>query len=322
VLPAWRGIIKVGIVAPLSGPTPSNGQALLQGARLAADELNLNGGAAGFRVELLVVDEENDRSPFDVVNDPSVLAVVGHLLPGIAPAAAAYQQAGLPWLIAEPTDLPELSMRPGAGPYRLVASASVVREVVVQYLTAQLGVSPEDATTLTAGCADTSRRTGKTIEFGQGMLVCDDRPEDLVTVLDTFPLQSRVVCIDGCDTSDLTWWSGRLSLAYTTPLATPGQASQRWRQLSARAAVDQPSPYVALGYDGVEIVAAAIGTALQSGHVDRISVKQALGSTDLAGVLGHYGLHGFDGATADIREGYPGTVFGSVAATPIPIARP
>ncbi len=322
MLPTWRGIIKVGIVAPFSGPTPANGLALLQGARLAADELNQNGGVAGYRVELLVVDEENDRSSFDVLSDPKVMAVVGYLLPGVAPAAAAYQLAGLSWLIAEPTDLPELSMSPGAGPYRLVASAAVVREVVVQYLTAQLGVSPEDATTFTASCADTSRRRGQTIELGQGTLVCDDRPEDLVTALDTLPLQSRVICIDSCDTPDLGWWSGRLRLAYTTPLATPGQGSQRWRQLSARAAIDHPSPYVALGYDGVQIVAAAVGTASRSGHLDRASVKQALGSTDLSGVLGHYGSHGVDVATSEVREGFPGTVLGSVEATTIPVARP
>jgi ABC-type branched-subunit amino acid transport system substrate-binding protein len=322
VSPAWRGIIKVGIVAPFSGPTPTNGLALLQGAQLAADELNQSGGVAGYRVQLLVVDEENDRSPFDVVSDPSVMAVVGHLLPRIAPAAAAYQLAGLAWLIAEPTELPELRMQPGAGPFRLVASAAVVREVVVQYLTAQLGVSPDDATTFVASCANTARRRGQTIELGQGTLVCDDRPDDLVTDLDRLPQKSRVVCIDGCDTPDLAWWSGRLSLAYTTPLATPGQASQRWRQLSARAAVDHPSPYVALGYDGVQIVAAAIVSALRSGHLDRVAVKQALGVTDLSGVLGHYGPHGVDLATAEVREGFPGTVLGPVEATPIPIARP
>ncbi len=201
-------------MAPFSGPTPTNGLDLLQGARLAADEINQSGGAAGHRIELLAVDELNPTAAADVVADPDVVAVVGHLLPGWPAAAATYRAAGLAWLAAEPVAAEE------SGPsmvYPLVAAPAVVRPAVAGYLATR----------------------------GQ--------PE---------------------------------------PAVAAGQASR--------------SPYVGLGYDGVELVGAAAAEAAHRGPITRAALRAALFAPTQQGTLGTFGPTGVQAAIAEVREGYPG----------------
>ena len=50
--------IRVGILAPLSGPFASGGSSFLQAATLAAEHANAGGGALGRRVELVVADSQ------------------------------------------------------------------------------------------------------------------------------------------------------------------------------------------------------------------------------------------------------------------------
>ena len=52
--------IKIGILGPMTGPSSDIGEPMMQGAKLAADEINAQGGvkSANRKIELVVVDDE------------------------------------------------------------------------------------------------------------------------------------------------------------------------------------------------------------------------------------------------------------------------
>lgn len=52
--------ITCGVILPLSGDSNISGTELLNGIQLAADEINTNGGAAGYRINLRIADDQGD----------------------------------------------------------------------------------------------------------------------------------------------------------------------------------------------------------------------------------------------------------------------
>ena len=55
--PQAQEVVKIGIVAPLSAPGGvETGQALVEGAKIAAEELNASGGLLGKKVDLVIGD--------------------------------------------------------------------------------------------------------------------------------------------------------------------------------------------------------------------------------------------------------------------------
>ncbi len=57
---AAADVIVIGVAQPLSGPVAAAGTAVTDGARIAADEINANGGVNGRKIELRVEDHGND----------------------------------------------------------------------------------------------------------------------------------------------------------------------------------------------------------------------------------------------------------------------
>lgn len=53
---ASADVIKIGVLAPVSGTQAADGQEMVNGAQMAVDELNANGGVAGHTLELVVGD--------------------------------------------------------------------------------------------------------------------------------------------------------------------------------------------------------------------------------------------------------------------------
>ena len=97
-------VVKIGIVAPLTGPQAHLGKDVENGARLALDEINaahptLNGHPVRF--DLLVEDDQADPRTATVVAqklvDSGIKGVIGHLNSGASiPAARIYADAGIP----------------------------------------------------------------------------------------------------------------------------------------------------------------------------------------------------------------------------------
>ena len=80
--PAPEKPIKIGVLAPLSGPFSQYGSPYLKGAELAVEEINAKGGVMGRQIELVVRDTKNNPSEAatafeELVYSEGVVAVMG-----------------------------------------------------------------------------------------------------------------------------------------------------------------------------------------------------------------------------------------------------
>ncbi|MBU1664088.1 MAG: branched-chain amino acid ABC transporter substrate-binding protein [Gammaproteobacteria bacterium] len=97
-------VIKIGSVAPLTGPQTHIGKDNENGARLAVDEINAKGlelGGKKVTLELFGEDDQAEPKTATIVAqklvDAGVVAVIGHLNSGTTiPASKIYHDAGIP----------------------------------------------------------------------------------------------------------------------------------------------------------------------------------------------------------------------------------
>ncbi|MER3397293.1 MAG: hypothetical protein C4316_01945 [Chloroflexota bacterium] len=120
--PGFRGVVKVGLVAPFSGPDWATGYEALLGTRAAVNLWNAQDRGQGYFAQLVAQD---DRSTAEfgrlqaekLAADPTVVAVVGHpTWPSLSGALPVYRRTGLPvvnyWVPAVPTDGPVYFLAP------------------------------------------------------------------------------------------------------------------------------------------------------------------------------------------------------------------
>lgn len=55
-IPAYADVVKIGILAPLTGPNSGDGQDFVKGAQVAVTNANANGGVAGHTFEIVSAD--------------------------------------------------------------------------------------------------------------------------------------------------------------------------------------------------------------------------------------------------------------------------
>jgi len=114
-------LVKIGLVAPFEGRLGARGYEVLFAVRLAVRQWNKAGGAGGYRVELVALDDGRDPSAVaqqvrELAVDRDVLGVVGHFAEETTLAAAPeYAVQGLA-LVA-----------PGVGAEGITAAGGVVR---------------------------------------------------------------------------------------------------------------------------------------------------------------------------------------------------
>jgi len=91
-----RGDVTVFVAVPLSGFQANGGQTVLGGVRLAAAEINRQGGLLGYKVNVVGLDDESDsdvaltgaqKVKDAVASGQKVIGVVGHLNSGQTLAA-------------------------------------------------------------------------------------------------------------------------------------------------------------------------------------------------------------------------------------------
>ncbi|MCG2576104.1 branched-chain amino acid ABC transporter substrate-binding protein [Dechloromonas sp. XY25] len=105
-------VVKLGHVAPMTGPQAHLGKDNENGARLAVDELNAKGmeiGGAKVKFELLAEDDAADPKQGAIVAqklvDAKVNGVIGHLNSGTTiPASKLYSDAGIPQISGSATN--------------------------------------------------------------------------------------------------------------------------------------------------------------------------------------------------------------------------
>jgi branched-chain amino acid transport system substrate-binding protein len=102
--------IKIAAVAPITGAQGEVGQDLINGAKMAVEEKNAQGGILGKRVELLVMDDKADPKEAvsvanNILSNPSIVGVVGHMNSGTMLASSnVYGGSGLPVVMPVPTN--------------------------------------------------------------------------------------------------------------------------------------------------------------------------------------------------------------------------
>lgn len=153
-------VIRIGLAGPMQA---SYGVSVREGAELAVEEANARGGIDGRRIELVVEDDNGDEAraihvATRMVDDLSILAMVGHVNSGTTRAAARiYNDAANPLLELSPTATSaELS---GAGPWTFRVCPTDLRHGPALAEWARRGLGYERAAVLYANDA-----------YGRGML--------------------------------------------------------------------------------------------------------------------------------------------------------
>ncbi len=145
-----RGEVLVFVAVPLSGFQANGGQTVLGGVRLAAAELNRNGGLLGYEVVVRPLDDESDSDvalaqvaeiEAALAQGQQVLAVIGHLNSGQTLAAMERYQ-NLPLIVITPTASEQsLTERGYTNFFRVNANdavqAAVDARFLVEYLEAR-----------------------------------------------------------------------------------------------------------------------------------------------------------------------------------------
>lgn len=136
---AWPGVIRIGVVGPLTGRSHHEGDAVEDVARFAVGQVNAGGGLAGKRVVIDTHDDAADPSravgvAHTLVRDRA-LCVVGHINSGCALAASeVYQNAGIP-LITPGATHPSLTSRGFRTVFRTIGRDTAQSRVAATYIT-------------------------------------------------------------------------------------------------------------------------------------------------------------------------------------------
>ncbi|MBL0917857.1 MAG: ABC transporter substrate-binding protein [Hydrogenophaga sp.] len=133
--------IKVGVIGPFTGPSSDFGQPMLNGVRLAVDEINAVGGYLGRPLELVIKDDRGDpdtglRESEQLVRD-GVIATIGFCNTGVAlKALDVFQQKQVPLIVPCSTGTPLTAKYPAPESYifRTSARDAIQAPFVVQDL--------------------------------------------------------------------------------------------------------------------------------------------------------------------------------------------
>jgi branched-chain amino acid transport system substrate-binding protein len=137
--PRIPATIEIGVAQPLSGPSAARGQDLVNGAKLAAADLN----AAGYKVagkpvrfEIVAMDDKADKEEAKKVAqalvDRKVVAVIGHLSSDVTEAVIPiYQSGNVPQLFT--SSAAELTSLGKGNAFRLIANDGLQARAIASY---------------------------------------------------------------------------------------------------------------------------------------------------------------------------------------------
>jgi len=164
--------VKIGIVAPLTGPQSHIGKDMENAVRLAAEEANAANIAIGgkqVKFEVMAEDDQADPKMAPVVAqklaDAKVAAVVGHFNSGTTiPASKIYSDAGIPQISPSATN-PKYTDQGFKTAFRVVANDNQQGKVVGEYIAGELKAKAlaiiDDRTAYGQGVADVVERSAQ-----------------------------------------------------------------------------------------------------------------------------------------------------------------
>lgn len=165
-------VVRIGHVAPLSGPQAHYGKDNENGVRMAIEDLNAQGVTiAGRKVRFELVAEDDAADPkqgtaaAQKLCDAKVAGVVGHLNSGTTiPASKVYNDCGIPHITGAATN-PNLT-RPGyKTTYRIIANDNALGAGLAFYAADALKLKRvaviDDRTAYGQGVAEVFKRTAQ-----------------------------------------------------------------------------------------------------------------------------------------------------------------
>lgn len=188
-------VVRIGSVAPLTGPQAHLGKDNENGARLAVDEINAQGlvlGGKPVRLELIGEDDQADPKTATIVAqklvDSGVVAVIGHLNSGTSiPASKYYHDAGIPQISPSATAI-AYTAQGYRNAYRVMANDAQQGRVLGEYAVKTMGARTiaiiDDRTAYGQGLADEFEKAARA---AGGQVVAreytHDRASDFTAIL-------------------------------------------------------------------------------------------------------------------------------------------
>ena len=179
---AQEQVVKIGHVAPLSGPQAHFGKDNENGARMAIDDLNAQGitiGGKKIKFELQAEDDASDpkqgTAAAQKLCDSKVAGVVGHLNSGTTiPASKIYNDCGIPMVTGAATN-PSLTKPGYKTTFRIIANDLALGAGLASYAADTLKLRRvamiDDRTAYGQGVAEVFKKTAA----AKGMEVVDDQ---------------------------------------------------------------------------------------------------------------------------------------------------
>lgn len=192
---AQEMVVKIGHVAPMSGPQAHYGKDNENGARMAVEDLNAKGVVINGKKVKIELDAEDDAADpkqgtavAQKLCDMKVAGVVGHLNSGTTiPASKVYHDCGIPMVTGAATN-PGL-MKPGYDNiYRIIANDNALGAGLAFYAADALKLKKvaiiDDRTAYGQGVAEVFKKTA----LAKGMTVVDeqfttDKATDFMAIL-------------------------------------------------------------------------------------------------------------------------------------------
>jgi branched-chain amino acid transport system substrate-binding protein len=180
--PAGAEVVRIGHVAPLSGPQAHYGKDNENGVRMAIEELNAQGLSIGGKPVHFQIQAEDDAADpkqgtaaAQKLCDAKVAGVVGHLNSGTTiPAAKVYNDCGLPHITGAATN-PALTKPGYKTTFRLIANDNALGAALALYAADHLKLKKvaiiDDRTAYGQGVAEVFKKTAK----AKGIQVVDEQ---------------------------------------------------------------------------------------------------------------------------------------------------
>lgn len=285
-----RPSVKIGLVAPFEGLYRPVGYDALYAVKLAVREANARGGAGGYLIELVALDDGNlprqaELAARKVSLDPDVVAVIGHFSDAATRAALpVYRERGLP-LVVTASQAAE-----GELVFQLYPDEGEIAEAIADCVCTRSGrivlLGQEDegsAAILRERCGSDRVDVAPPGEFldwgGYDVLVWLGGAVEGAEVL-SWAVEGGfggefVGGPEACSPLFVAFAGEEARRAYciaVNPASLPPDFALSYRELAG----GDPGSYAPLAYEAAELVIAAVREAASKGQVTREAVVSAL----------------------------------------------
>lgn len=294
-----RETIRIGVPVPLSGNYASAGVDIVNGAKLAAIEINRNGGVLGRPIEIVAEDDACDANVAALAADKLVRAGIsvaagGYCSGAALPELTVFHRVGIAYVLDASTN-PRLTELGFPEAFRLLMrddrQGGFIADFIAQVLRAKNVLVIEDGTTYSKGLADGAMAALKANgakasralitpgqqDYSSALRQWAPRPPDVIFFTGYFAeaglivkqaralgLKSTFMASEGV--TDATFMqiageAGNGALIATEPLPSFMLTARKFVREYERRYGQAPGPYSAYEYDAVRIAARAIEAA-------------------------------------------------------------